>query len=183
MADLYDGFDDGEGDPGEGRDSGKFYAFDAKSHADAINTHTAVIDANTADIEANAEAIAAIIAGKAGTDSTDKSVVGTTFVAPGTTDKVTIDVPNSGKVLVILVSTLTDSGASTGYVGYALSGTNTRAASERVLTAAGSSAGTYSAFRVETGLIPGSTTFQLNYATAQFTRHFGSSTIVVIPLG
>lgn len=37
MADLYNGFNDGIGDPGAGRDTSNFYAFDAKSHANAIN--------------------------------------------------------------------------------------------------------------------------------------------------
>src|SRR5262249_24765871 len=36
MTDLYDGYSS-TGDPGGGRDDTKFYAFDAKSHADAIN--------------------------------------------------------------------------------------------------------------------------------------------------
>lgn len=40
MADLYNGFNDGVGDPGVGRDPNKFYAFDAKAHADAINQNT-----------------------------------------------------------------------------------------------------------------------------------------------
>lgn len=39
MADLYNSFSSA-GDPGGGRDASKFYAFDAKSHADAINTNT-----------------------------------------------------------------------------------------------------------------------------------------------
>lgn len=37
MTDLFDGFTDA-GDPGVGRDPAKFYAFDGKMHADAINS-------------------------------------------------------------------------------------------------------------------------------------------------
>jgi hypothetical protein len=39
MADLYDSYTS-PGDPGGGRDATKFYAFDAKQHADAINANT-----------------------------------------------------------------------------------------------------------------------------------------------
>lgn len=39
MADLYDGYTS-PGDPGVGRDATKFYSFDAKAHADAINLNT-----------------------------------------------------------------------------------------------------------------------------------------------
>lgn len=39
MADLFDGYSNA-GDPGAGRDPNKFYGFDAKSHADAINQNT-----------------------------------------------------------------------------------------------------------------------------------------------
>ncbi|OBE98989.1 hypothetical protein [Mycobacterium sp. 852002-10029_SCH5224772] len=39
MADLYDGYSN-PGDPGGGRDATKFYAYDAKQHADAINANT-----------------------------------------------------------------------------------------------------------------------------------------------
>lgn len=39
MADLYNSYSS-PGDPGGGRDATKFYAYDAKQHADAINTNT-----------------------------------------------------------------------------------------------------------------------------------------------
>lgn len=91
MADLFDGFLDdsgGAGDPGASRDTTKFYAFDGKTHADAINklTHVDSITSSAApainqstchqfNITALATAITSMSSGLTGTPEDGQPII------------------------------------------------------------------------------------------------------------
>lgn len=79
-----------------------------------------------------------------------------------TTDSVTVTVPASGIVLVSIYACIAY--AYNGYVSYALSGANTRAANNnRALYHYAGGAQHCGATFLETGLTPGSTTFKMKY--------------------
>jgi hypothetical protein len=156
---LYDGYASA-GDPGGGRDTTKFYAYDAKQHADQINANTAAI--STAALSP-AEA----------TVATAESTTSTAYTKLATTtDKVTVTVGASGKVLVWFSSNIYDSGSSSPFlVSVAFSGANTQAASDAIsvsgnnYTAAPGAPGLRSGAMVKlfAGLSPGVTTFDMQY--------------------
>ena len=136
---------DDAGDPASGeREDDKFYAADAKEHAQAIN--------------ASVTAESAIVATSESTNSTSYTDLTTT------TDQVTATVPASGKVLLVISVTATYVSGSNGEstVSVALSGANTQAASDS-LQARG---GTTTLWIVRAlNLTPGDTTFKLKYKT------------------
>lgn len=87
MADLYNSYSS-SADPGGGRDATKFYAFDAKTHADAINalTHTGTVTSsatpsintdtcNQFTITAQAVAITSMTSGLSGTPADGEKLV------------------------------------------------------------------------------------------------------------
>ena len=167
-------FDD-SGDPASGsRLDSKFYAADAKEHAQAINENTAAIAAGTA--------ASAAVATAETTSSTSYTDLATT------TDSVTLDVPDSGVVLVFVEATGTwVSGSNTaGYVGFALSGANTLAASDAraVTSVITTTPGTALVGRLIPlpGLTPGSTTFKMKYKVNTGSGSFSARKILVIPV-
>ena len=99
-----------------------------------------------------------------------------------TTDTVTAAIGSSGKALIIIRSDI--SGASRnlgGFVGYAMSGANTAAASDaKALQYYYVGTGLTAAF-LEDGLTPGFTTFKLKYRSASGNATFANRTITVIP--
>lgn len=174
MTALYDSYSSA-GDPGGGRDDSKFYAFDAKSHADAINTNTA--------------AIAAIVSGtKGATVATSESTTSTSYTdLTTTTDTVTVTIGASGMALVLISMNWTTSGGGFGPMSYALSGANTVAATDAKAIAAHAQvvaaiSGYLSGAFLETGLTAGSTVFKAKYkSNAGVSQTWSNRRIAVIP--
>lgn len=87
-----------------------------------------------------------------------------------TTDTVTVTVPATGMVLVSIYSCM--SWAAPGFVSYALSGANTRSASnDRAIYNYAAGAQHCSATFLETGLSTGSTTFKMKYYSSSGTAY------------
>ena len=101
---------------------------------------------------------------------------------------VTLTVPATGVVLVMMTATMfTNEANSAAVVGLSVSGANTIAPGDdiyNVSPAAGASATTTSSIsKLLTGLNPGSTTFTMKYRRAGgVNATFGNRTLVVIPL-
>ena len=99
---------------------------------------------------------------------------------------VTVTVPASGRVLVMLSVKAWNSIANEGnYMAHAMSGANTSSGSDAFLRASGPSttdAGMTSSIYEVGGLTPGSTTFTAKYRVGGGTGSFAARRIVVIPL-
>jgi hypothetical protein len=117
-----------------------------------------------------------------------QTTTSTTFAELATaTDQVTVNVGPSGIVLVFLSCSATNSGTEQlNYVGFAMSGENTAAASfSQALeyqTFTANAAGAPSGMFPQTGLTPGATTFKMEYAVGGGTGTFWNRRIFVIPL-
>lgn len=99
---------------------------------------------------------------------------------------VTIDVPDSGEVLVTISAYIACSGHIGGYMGFEMSGANTAAASDTeaiVTQGVPAYAGTLAASRVfhKKGLNPGTTTFTAKYKSTAATVSFKDRSIIVDP--
>jgi hypothetical protein len=108
------------------------------------------------------------------TNNTSGTTTSTSYTATltsgGTSPAVTLDVPASGKVLVMWTAELSnDTAGSSVYIGVAVSGANTVAAADaesiryRTPASSGSYLQRWSVSKLFTGLTPGSTTFTLQY--------------------
>ena len=99
---------------------------------------------------------------------------------------VTLDVPASGKVLLVITAQQRSSAAAAyNYSSVAISGANTEAASddEALVNGQGVTHEVRASFsRVITGLTPGSTTFTMKYRAAGGTSTFSKRRISVVPL-
>lgn len=122
--------------------------------------------------------------GYVGTDETTASTSYTDLTT--TTDTVTVTVPPSGCVLVTVGGSVGNYDLNTlAYVGYAISGATTRAASDdrsAMMITYSSGRDTMYTSVVETGLNPGSTTFKMKYRMASSTSYWRYRRISVIPL-
>lgn len=105
-----------------------------------------------------------------------------------TTDQVQVDVGASGMVMVCISTQVGGSANGTqGYMGFALSGANTQAASDDLsvmvrYSTSTSIMGMIGAPFVLTGLIPGTTTFKAKYKAGGGTATFTGRRISVVPL-
>ena len=169
-------FDDSGDPPSGSRLDSKFYAADAKEHAQQIN-------ANTAAITALSNFETAYVATSEGISSAAFGDLATT------TDSVTIDVGASGKVLVFISSWIVSNAAGRyGVMSFAVSGANTQAASDAysiqqtTRAADATRTGGVGAMFPLTGLNPGSTTFKLKYYSSIGTSSFEHRRITVIAL-
>jgi hypothetical protein len=136
--------------------------------------------------------VAAALASTTATVATKEATASTAFATLTThTDAVTVTIGASGKALVILECGITlSTNGGQALMGYALSGANTRAASvSKSIGAQGWVATTtppqpVTGIRTETGLAPGSTTFQAEYSTSASgsAQNFQDRSITVIPL-
>ena len=111
-----------------------------------------------------------------------------TLTGGGTSPSATVTIPASGNALVILTGRVTASQNTTAFMGYAVSGATTVAASDTralIREGGGSSSTGYvqasATYRV-TGLTAGSNVFTLQYRTSSGTGAFANRNIVVIPL-
>ena len=119
--------------------------------------------------------------------NTSESTTSTTYVdLTTTTDSVTVPIGSSGKALVILSANI-GGGGYAGAMAYAMSGSNTAAATDAKSllfhNPAGGYNGSISAAFLETGLTPGFTTFKLKYKTTNggYSQAFANRRITVIP--
>lgn len=104
-----------------------------------------------------------------------------------TTDTVTVTIGVNGLALVIISSRINNSdSAAGGFVGVALSGANTAAASDanslNMRNSSGAPDSQTSWIYLATGLSSGSTTFKLKYRVTAGTGTFTNRRITVIPL-
>lgn len=123
-----------------------------------------------------------------GTVATAQGTNSTAYVDLATTGpSVTLNVPSSGEVTVDLSAAYSSGGAAaqTGYMGFALSGSNVRTAADasaaygRTVTAG--LFGTIARRIHLTGLTPGTTTFKAVYKTSTSTATFSDRNIIVEP--
>lgn len=102
-----------------------------------------------------------------------------------TTDTVTLSVPSSGKVLVIVSAVLSSAtvNPSTMYASFAVSGANTVAASDtNAMQTTNSNVIVPTRTVLLTGLSTGSTTFKMKYKVTTGTMGLQNRSIIVIPL-
>ncbi|MBE5459756.1 hypothetical protein E3G69_002846 [Mycobacteroides abscessus] len=129
-----------------------------------------------------ARIVSGTIATAQGTNSTATYV---DLATPG--PSVTLNVPASGEVTIDVSAAYSSGGAAaqTGYMGCALSGANTRAATDATAAYGRTvTAGLYGtlARRIHlTGLTPGTTTFKAVYKTSTSTATFSDRHIIVEP--
>lgn len=119
--------------------------------------------------------------------ATSESTNSTTYTdLTTTTDQVTVNVGSSGMVIVFLSAHMTNSASNQAYMGFALSGANTGAASDSYCVSAqpypGGQPYTIGVPYLLTGLSPGATTFKAKYRVQGYTGTFDSRHIAVIPL-
>lgn len=126
------------------------------------------IDANMVNIGSDGSEVTAFQATSSST-YTDLATVG---------PEVTIDVPASGRVLVMWAAQIA---AANGEIGLALSGANTASADlDNQMFSAGNSS--FATFKLIEGLTPGATTFRMKYKTDGTSKSFGRRKIAVIPI-
>lgn len=107
-----------------------------------------------------------------------------TLTSGGTNPTVTVTVPSTGMLLILINTRNSNSGTNGSSTGFVLSGANTRAADDETrLFNVGTSAAAYGGHFFLTGLTPGSTTVTLQYKVAAGTGTFGNRRLTVIPLG
>jgi hypothetical protein len=118
-----------------------------------------------------------------------QTTTSTTFAKlPTTTDQVTVNIGPSGIALVFLTCSTNNSGAGqANYVGFSMSGENTAAASfsqalEYQCFSASTSSGAPNGMFPVTGLTPGATTFEMEYAVTGGTGTFWNRRIFVLPI-
>lgn len=118
--------------------------------------------------------------------ATSETTTSTSYVdLTTTTDTVTVTVGNSGIVLVLLQANGTSTASNYSYIGFAMSGANTAAASDTMalvysVWSSGIQTQAGAPFLV-TGLTAGSTTFKMKYRVAGGTGTFLNRRISVIP--
>lgn len=128
---------------------------------------------------------ARIVSGSIATAQGTNSTAYVDLTTPG--PSVTLNVPASGEVTIDLSAAYSSGGAAaqTGYMGCALSGANTRAATDATAAYGRTvTAGLYGtlARRIHlTGLTPGTTTFKAVYKTSTSTATFSDRHIIVEP--
>lgn len=128
---------------------------------------------------------ARIVSGTVATAQGTNSTAYVDLTTPG--PSVTLNVPASGEVTIDLSAAYSSGGAAaqTGYMGCALSGANTRAATDATAAYGRTvTAGLYGtlARRIHlTGLTPGTTTFKAVYKTSTSTATFSDRHIIVEP--
>ncbi|WP_255799424.1 hypothetical protein [Mycobacteroides abscessus] len=128
---------------------------------------------------------ARIVSGTIATAQGTNSTAYVDLTTPG--PSVTLNVPASGEVTIDLSAAYSSGGAAaqTGYMGCALSGANTRAATDATAAYGRTvTAGLYGtlARRIHlTGLTPGTTTFKAVYKTSTSTATFSDRHIIVEP--
>ena len=161
---------DTTGDPASGsREVDKFYAADAKDHADLLNTLAVLSGSASAYV------------------SNNQSTSSTTYTDLGNTDDyVTVTV---GTAALVVVSAIIRYGSGTGvypYVGFAVSGANTQSAvdnrSAMIVAADAGLDMSVSMVQLLTGLTPGSTTFKMKYRVSGGSWSFAHRRIGVLPL-
>ncbi len=115
--------------------------------------------------------------------STDQTTSSTTYTDLATVQSVTVDIGVNGQALVLWSGGLYNV-AGQKYIGVALSGANTAAASdsEGIRNDVSAFQGIQSRAKLFTGLNAGSTTFTLKFRTASGTANFFSRNLTVIPL-
>ena len=141
------------------------------------------------DMNAHANAILALVNNwQTAVVATSESTASTTYTdLTTTTDQVTVTVGQSGVVIVLLQAQLTTTGGTHyAYVGVALSGANTQAASnalglQYIPWTAGFLHQAGDAFALP-GLAPGATTFKMKYAVGNYTGTFANRRITVLAL-
>lgn len=95
----------------------------------------------------------------------------------------TVTIGANGLALVIITGKLFNSGVNDTFMGYAVSGANTVAATDTTAQVVNSTPGQRnSTMSLLTGLTPGSTTFTAKYRVAAGTGTFSDRNIIVIPL-
>lgn len=128
---------------------------------------------------------ARIVSGTVATAQGTNSTAYVDLATPG--PSVTLNVPASGEVTIDVSAAYSSGGAAaqTGYMGCALSGANTRAATDATAAYGRTvTAGLYGtlARRIHlTGLTPGTTTFKAVYKTSTSTATFSDRHIIVEP--
>ncbi|QST90196.1 phage tail family protein [Mycobacteroides abscessus] len=128
---------------------------------------------------------ARIVSGTVATAQGTNSTAYVDLTTPG--PSVTLNVPASGEVTIDVSAAYSSGGAAaqTGYMGCALSGANTRAATDATAAYGRTvTAGLYGtlARRIHlTGLTPGTTTFKAVYKTSTSTATFSDRHIIVEP--
>ncbi|AGM27359.1 hypothetical protein MABM_26400 [Mycobacteroides abscessus] len=128
---------------------------------------------------------ARIVSGTVATAQGTSSTAYVDLTTPG--PSVTLNVPASGEVTIDVSAAYSSGGAAaqTGYMGCALSGANTRAATDATAAYGRTvTAGLYGtlARRIHlTGLTPGTTTFKAVYKTSTSTATFSDRHIIVEP--
>jgi hypothetical protein len=141
---------------------------------------------NNLNVNAVAAAINTLVNGtQTAFVATQETTTSTTYADLTTvTDTVTATVGQSGLVWVMLSAVLINSvQANTTYVGVALSGANTVAASDNYAGLAQGYVGqiTSTVWFPMTGLAPGATTFKMKYRVSAGTGYAGVRRIAVIP--
>jgi len=118
--------------------------------------------------------------------ATQESTVSTTYTdLATTTDQVTVNIGASGLVQVFLFASMTNT-ANYSFVGFALSGANTDAASDtyamQLSPPASNTLDQRGTAFLRPGLSQGATTFKMKYRVAGGTGNFANRRIAVIPL-
>jgi len=126
-------------------------------------------------------AFAAVQLGAGSTDSNTYTETLTGATA-GTNPSVTVDLTGSSAIVIITASLAPGNGKS-GYVGFAVSGATTIAASDARALIATTGLSSSSAMHYVTGLTPGSTTFTLQYkVSGTGAQSFSARNLLVIPM-
>lgn len=123
------------------------------------------------------------------TVSTQESTTSTTYTdLATTTDQVTVTVGASGKAIIILSADMSGNNTSArARMGFAMSGSNTAAASDtfaaaqRIIATSVQYFGTTTKIMLLTGLSAGSTTFKAKYRIDLGSGFFQDRSIIVIP--
>lgn len=122
--------------------------------------------------------------GQTASVATSETTTSTSFTdLATTTDTVTFVVPSTGRVKVTVSAFFNNSGANQTYVDFAISGTNTRSASDTTALIQGATAQNYNMSKVTvlTGLTAGSCTFKMKYRVTGGTGTFANRNIIVEP--
>lgn len=150
----------------------------------------AVATAKMADgaITPNKMNFGAATAFEATSGTTNSTGYTATLTTGGTNPAVTVNVPTSGTVMVLINARVSNSNAgSLTSVSFALSGSNTVAASDNMrLSYESGNANDIAIFGAHfflTGLTPGSTTITLQYAVTAGTGTVGLRRLTAVPLG
>lgn len=101
---------------------------------------------------------------------------------PGTNPSVTVSMTGSSAI-VIVTATMTPGNNQSGFVGFAVSGASTMAATDQRALIATTGLSSSSAMHYLTGLTPGDNTFTLEYrVSGASSQTFSSRNIMVIPM-